>query len=634
MNLNGLNHPAEIDQKNAMPRNKSTKSPPSKRKKLVKRIVIILLVLYVLPTFLLVKDAKATQGQAKLFSAALKSQNLDQIKSSSTALRSDLNNMKRDLLPFTPFRLIPFFGAYVSDANHFVDAGIHGLNVVDIAATELTPYADVLGLKGKDVGGPGTAQERIQTAVAAIQKITPKMDQIAVEFTTIRKDIDQVDPNRYPASIRSIRIRDNLAVAKSLVDTLSGVLSQAKPIAQVLPSILGEDSPKTYLVLFQNDKELRPSGGFLTAYTYMTVDKGKISASDSNDIYNLDETVHKACQTRVCPELRPPALIVKYLPEATGARKTAWDSRDSNIHPDWVASTLEFKKFYSIAGGRKIDGIIGVDTYVIKNLLAVTGPIKVPGYSTTFTQDNVVNELEGYAENVFKGSPDRKSLLGDLMASVMHFITSAGKDKMQPLVTTGISLLNEKHILIALNDQQAQSAIEAFNWAGRIKVFNGDYRDINDANFASGKANMFINERIEDNVDFAKDGNVEHTLNIYYQNTGSYSDTLDRNYRDAVRIYVPQGSKLVSSNGAVGTVSTYDEFGKTVFEAFMFTRTKGKSQLTLKYEIPIKYKKGDTYQLMLQKQPGTDGWEQKLDLFGNRQAPFILKQDQIVTSKI
>lgn len=619
----------------AKTRKKKTDGKP--RRKRLRRVLIalgILVVIYIIPTLLLLKDARKAMADARVFQTGIANQNLDEVKSGSQNLQKSLKSIKRDFIPFYPWQFIPFLGAYVSDARHVVNASLHGLTAVDIAVKELEPHADILGLKGKNVGQAGTAQERISLMVAALEKITPKFDEVAKEFDAFSKEIAHVNPNRYPKTIKGKKIRENIVMLRSSVELFDSLMKEAKPLAENLPSILGQNQPRTYLLLFQNDKELRPSGGFITAYTYITIDKGKISSSDSDDIYNFDAAVHKVCQRRECPELRPPGLILRYLPEATGQRKTAWDSRDSNIHPDYVASALEFQKFYNIAGGKKIDGIIAMDTYVIRDILAVTGPIKVAGYRTEFNKDNVINELMIYTDIVVAGTADRKALLGDLMSSVMNFVQNAGRDKMQPLLETGINLLNQKHILVFLYDEKSQQAIEKFNWAGRVKEYDGDYFYANDANFASGKANLYVKENFEHKVEFDKDGNVVRTVVVHIEDQKGFNDVLNRNYRNALRLYVPKGSELLASEGSTNKVTVSEEFGKTVFEAFILTRAKGKSTFTITYKIPNKFKNGEEYRLMLQKQPGTDGWEHKFELFGKKIDPVVLKQDQEIKQKI
>lgn len=635
----GLEHDALQSEEAAQPDTmKKTKKEAKKRRmpKVLRYIgigLIVLVLIYVIPTAKLLYDVKQAQTKGQVFKAAFEARNLDDIKKNSTEVKASIKKIQGDLIPFYPLRIIPFFGGYVSDAVHFTNAGEHGLKAVDIATESLTPYADLLGLKGNSAGQAGTAEERLQLAVVTLEKVTPRFEDISKEFTVIKQEIDHVDTRRYPKFLFGQKVSNTITGTVALIDQVGSIMVEAKPLLEQLPGILGHPQPKTYLVLFQNDKELRPSGGFLTAFTYITIDKGKITASDSNDIYFLDQQVQRACRRRECPELRVPKLIGTYLPEGTGQRKTAWDSRDSNIHPDFVASAKEFQMFYGIAGLKKVDGIIAVDTHVIQDILAVTGPVKVTGYQQEFTKDNVLGLLMAYTDYVQAGKQDRKALLGDLMGSVLRFVSDFGRDKMQPMVTTAISLLNEKHILVYIFDPNAQAAIEKLNWAGRVKEYDGDYLYVNDANFASGKANLYTNEDIDQKVE-EKNGKLLKTVVIHYQNTHGYHDVLNANYRDALRLYVPKGSKVISSSGsASGKVDTYEEFNKTVFETFMFTRANGKSTFTITYELPSEINKGSEYKLLLQKQPGVGSIPVKVKILGKDIPEFDLKQDREIVIK-
>ena len=78
-----------------------------------------------------------------------------------------------------------------------------------------------------------------------------------------------------------------------------------KPLLKIAPYLLGSEESRTYLILFQNDKELRPTGGFLTAYSIAKVEKGKFEPVLSSDIYSLDDAYY--------PTEKAPEPIVKYL---------------------------------------------------------------------------------------------------------------------------------------------------------------------------------------------------------------------------------------------------------------------------------------------------------------------------------
>ena len=188
-------------------------------------------------------------------------------------------------------------------------------------------------------------------------------------------------------------------------------------------------------------------------------------------------------------------------------------------------------------------------------------------------------------------------------------------------------------------DQEAQKAAENFNAAGRIEEYDGDYLHINDCNFAAAKSNMFIKESIFQKIEITQDGTVTKTLTIDYKNPQPPSDCnlekgelcLNGPYRDWFRVYTPLGSELVEVSGSEVEVETKEELGKTVFEGFFGDkhplRPLGSAKVILKYKLPFKVQKGKGYRLLIQKQPGTYGYDYSLELNGQRQE-FTLTTDK------
>lgn len=201
------------------------------------------------------------------------------------------------------------------------------------------------------------------------------------------------------------------------------------------------------------------------------------------------------------------------------------------------------------------------------------------------------------------------------------------------------SNISEKHLLVYFFNEDIQKTMEVLNASGRIKDYEGDYLHINDCNFAGAKSNMFIKETFTQEIEVANDGGVVKTLTIDYKNPAPPSNCnleagelcLNGLYRDWVRIYVPQGSQLIEAQGSEVEVKTYDELGKTVFEAFYGDqsplRPEGKAQLTFKYRLPFKVDKGQPYKILIQKQPGTYGYE-NIITFNGKEQTFELKADK------
>jgi len=480
-----------------------------------------------------------------------------------------------------------------------------------------------------------TAEERLILVLDTLDKIQPNLDQIGEKLDLAQAEIDKINPNRYPQKLFGKKIRENVMALITTIDGTAQTVKEVKPIITHLKPILGVDEPKDYLLLFQNDAELRPTGGFLTAYAILSVDTGKFSTSNSHDIYTLDN--------RFGNRLKAPEPIKNYHKNVSN-----WHLRDMNLSPDFKVSMDTFLANYEkVEDPSKIDGIIAVDTQVLVDILEVLGPIGVGGFGNFSAETDkrcncpqVFYELERYADQpTFAFREERKGIIGPLMHSIL--LNAMGSPRKQwPLFMNVIfTNISEKHLLFYFFNEDIQRTMEALNASGRIKDYEGDYLHVNDCNFAGAKSNMFIKESFTQEIEVASDGTVTKTLTIDYRNPAPPSNCnleagelcLNGLYRDWVRVYVPQGSELIEAKGSEIEVKTYEDLGKTVFEAFYGDesplRPEGKAQLVFKYKLPFKVEKGQPYNLLIQKQPGTYGYENVVS-FNNQEKTFDLKTDR------
>src|SRR3989344_1501342 len=255
-------------------------------------ILFILLTAYVgFRAFAVYRKADQVYDQAKKASDAAKNQNIVLAREELVKTREAAEGLRHELGSIGFAKFIPGVGFYISDADHMIVAGIHGINAAIITADSLIPYADVLGLKGKGTFAGGSAEDRIRTAVRSLGKVVPKIDDIEVEVKKAKEEIDHVNPARYPGIGPLKKIHDQIASAKRLVDEGVLAVEQGKPLIKVLPELLGDTKSKKYLILFQNDGELRPTGGFLTYYSIFRIEEGVIHVDSSNDIYRLDDSI-------------------------------------------------------------------------------------------------------------------------------------------------------------------------------------------------------------------------------------------------------------------------------------------------------------------------------------------------------
>lgn len=596
--------------------------------------IAVILVLTIVPSFLTFLSAKKTYTQVRVTLAALKKQDIEATDKELKKTRASLQDTQKKLGYLFVMKFIPGLNIYYNDATHLVKAGSYGLDAADTFVASIKPYADVLGLKGKGSFVGGSAQQRVETAVKTLSKVTPRIDDIAASLKLAQAEIDNVNPNDYPTFIAGGKVHSGMITLRTLSDDGVAFIDEAKPLIKVFPSLLGEPDEKKYLIIFQNDKELRPTGGFMTAYAIFRLNKGIVHVDTSEDIYTLDNSISN--------KEKAPTPILKYLPKVS-----TFNLRDSNLSPDFPTSMETFRQIYKKAGRyQKVDGIVAVDTSALGAAMNILGDIKVGGatYSTKIDPrcncPQVIYELEAYADqpvNYLKGN--RKGLIGDLMYEIMNkAFSSSPKLYWGPLVQSMFTQVAQKHILFNLGNKDAQAGLFAVNAGGKIKDFEGDYLHINEANFGGNKANLYVDQNVSQEYTVSGDETITKTVTINYKNPYKPSDCnlergglcLNADFRDWIRVYVPKGSKLKDSSGSEVKMTTHDELGKTVFEGFLTVRPLGIGRLTLTYTLPFKVAKGSPLPLMIQKQPGTDGDEHIIKINGGQVQKFILDTDKTI----
>jgi len=601
--------------------------------------VLALLFLVVIPGLSVYAKSKALYKQTQALAASAKGQNLQAMKAEIGKTKTSLTSLRSSFTFIYWTKFIPFIGSYVGDAEHGLKAYGYGLDAAEITLTVVEPYADILGIT-TDLGADGakTAQERIDFVVKAIPTIIPKIDEILGKANQAKAEIDAINPNRYPVKFAGKEVREPMKKAIDMLNEGVGLVSESKPLLEAAPYLLGLDSPRQYLLLFQNDKELRPTGGFMTAYAIMKVDKAKFEPVSSNDIYNLD--------AKYKPRIPAPDPLVKYIKGPYILSKNL-RLRDMNWSPDFAQSMQLVTKEVESVGVTGIDGIIAVDTQLLVNLLDAIGPIGVSGFGNFSTAvepkcncPQVIYELESFADTegpivwdpvsgkiVFAppNMDNRKKIIGPLMNSILANSLGQPKEKLPKLAEAAFKSLLEKHVLFYLFDEKAQAGVASFGIAGTIKGYDGDYLAINDANLGGRKSNLYATQEVEQEIVVAKDGSVEKTVTITYKNPEKHDGWLNSVLPNWVRIYVPKGSTLIAAEGLEDKAEPYEELDKTVFAGFFQLRPEGVSRVTFKYKLPFKVSKD--YKLLIQKQPGTDKPLYHLKL-GKTQEEFFLKTDK------
>lgn len=636
-NLTSFNSTAPRPQAKNQPPAKptSSKKPFPKWLKITLIILLVWVVLAVaiaIPAFKTLQAAQDTLVLAREAYVAGKNQNLPEFNAKLEATKKQVENTHQvfKILAWTKF--IPFLGGYYRDGDHAFKASLAGIEAGQVLGATIEPYADVLGFQGQGSFTGGTAEERISKIVETLDKVIPEIDQIAAKVQIARDEINQINANRYPFTVKGHDLKQSILQAQKFADDALVAVTDAKPVIEILPQALGIDEERKYLVIFQNDAEIRATGGFMTAYGIMRVEKGKVHQEKSDDIYNLDKKFNK--------RLKPPELIDKYLPLVY-----YWNLRDMNLSPDFKESMDTFYSYYQdVPGEPEVDGIISVDTQVLNDLVTVLGPIDVPGYGTFSSETDpacdcpqIIYELELLADKPSASiRQDRKGVIAPMLQTILLKAYGSPKNMWPGLFQTVIRNIGEKHVLFYMLDENEQQAVEGINVAGRIRDYDGDYFHVNDINFAGAKSNMFVTEEVEQDITINDNGTVTKKVTLTYKNPAPASNCnleagelcLNGILRDVVRLYVPAGSELKEALGfEEDTVETLEDFDRTYFQGFFKLSPQSQAKVVFEYTSPYK-PENDEYKMLIQKQPGKKRPKYTVTINQEHQEEFDLATDK------
>ncbi|MFC1756065.1 DUF4012 domain-containing protein [Patescibacteria group bacterium] len=502
---------------------------------------------------------------------------------------------------------------FYQDSDRFINAGHLGIEALREASRIVTPFADAAGLRISEEEEAQTAEseeglmEAFQSWVSLMPQVAEDMDGVLEILSQIGEELAPVETSKYPESIRGVPIRDNVEFAKNSLVNAKDFGPDIKKALTIVPGLLGVDSlaAKRYMVIMQNDKEIRPTGGFWTNYATFKIKEGLLQSDfTSKDFYSIDYAIDVIDAYYDFPDA-PPAYA-KYL------KVERWYARDTNSSPDLPTSIDNFMFYYDLgmryapAEIKPVDGIITIDTKVIEEMLEVTGPVTVNGL--TYDSSNVVLELERIASLSQREQINRKGVLGDLMEEMLVNVFESEVSAWSKLIDKAVDLAMRKHIQGYVFDEEAQALLEKYDFAGTITdPVEGDYSYVVQTNLGGDKTNWFVDKMVDHKIEKEGDRWVRTVKITYtYEQPGEEYGPFIKRFKDWVRVYAPFNSELMSIDGSEDETGTGEEKNKTYYHAYIELGPGEKKELTFKYYLPDEVVKDGKYTLLIQKQPGID----------------------------
>ncbi|MBP9748996.1 DUF4012 domain-containing protein [Patescibacteria group bacterium] len=412
-------------------------------------------------------------------------------------------------------------------------AALPGVGQTVQAVDRLLAAADALSLAGAHLA-PALAPQN-QNPLIVLSALVTAVADVQPDLVAADTSLAALDPETVPKEVREqlLTLKDGLHLARQ---TLDGFPEKADALA----TILGRDSRKRYLVVFQNASELRPTGGFIGSIAEVTVDKGLIT-----DIRVPKGGVYD----------QQGSLRAQLLPPTPMRQITArWEMQDANWFPDFPTSAEKLAWFYQKGGGPSVDGVIAITSDVLPALLALTGPISMPTYHRTMTAENVIRETQQIVETDYDREANTpKQFIGDLLEAVLERLRALPAQKVVAAGDLFAGMLQDKTLQMHFFDEHVERVAAQSGWNGALAADGGDALMVVDTNIGGGKTDSVIQKTGTVATAIAEDGTVTHTLTLHYTHNGIPSDPFSgKRYQDYLRLYVAPGSTLLQATGDFG----------------------------------------------------------------------------------
>jgi hypothetical protein len=382
-----------------------------------------------------------------------------------------------------------------------------------------------------------------------------------------------VDLRKYSNSISAAAPADlNLDHARSLNRDIDQIMTVASlpvikqvsqlfdlnfvPIKEELKSIISaaailasSQTPKLYLIAFQNSAEARGTGGILGAYAIVEFDKGSFKVIKTGSNEPLYGSSLEKIPIDVPDEYRRlygenPAIL-----------------QNSNLSPHFPYGAEIWLALWKKEFGQKLDGVIAIDPTALSYVLRSTGPITLDS-GEKITSDNLVADtLKDAYERFEKDNKARKQYLVDIMNATVKHLNSGeySKIKMAQAIRDGIVA---NRILFYSTDKRAQTNLSKVRLGGFMSLAsNNEFRTVIQ-NIDAGKLDYYLDRDIK--IESKSCEKIKETqVRIRVTNTlktgvgvsqyvltradkGKPASLIPGSHRFKVFIYGPTNAKLVS----------------------------------------------------------------------------------------
>jgi hypothetical protein len=432
---------------------------------------------------------------------------------------------------------------------------------VPVYGADISAASDLLALADQTVNAARLASQATAPLIEAVQAASAPPSPRSLTKLLVQAQPELVQARQALAEARSIRVRIHPEVfspkTKALVlklDPLLDLLEDGLSGLLALPKLLGASSegPKTYMILVQNEDELRATGGYLSSVGSFVIRDGELFGLrfENTDDYQDWEKPYPLSPWQMEDYMNIPVILL----------------RDSNWSPNFPASVSLTEFLYAYQNNHSVDGVIAINQQALVILLKAIGPLSIEAVPEAITAENVIaymREAKIPPEEVRPSKWDRKAFIGNMAAAILDKLLAGDGLAWEPLARAMISALDQRQILLQFDDPDLTALVARHAWDGAVRAVEGDFLMSVDTNLGYNKTNALVEKKLAYDLDLSDLENPTGSLVVFHQNRavaplpcvqwGAETPAaekwyaINRCYYNYLRVYLPEGTRLIEA---------------------------------------------------------------------------------------
>lgn len=621
------------------------------------------------------KSVDNIQENGSLLMADFENKDLSNIDMYFANIKMELGNVNAELDNFEFLASLDYTKGYYENFQTMRNILDKTSDLLDSTLPDLKNILKVTGFKTEKsdpniviVLDPETGEEKDDSAFSLVMKELPQYlelyDKIEPQLIEIFAEVKKIDTDYIP-NIGGTNYKEIITQVNDFSVQFPTLSAQTTDFLTHLPEIIGSSTPSRYLLILQNETEMRASGGLLSAFGNLTMSNGEIGDINLTDMWNLETHVSYDLGVDVGYRNIYGQLVLM----ERGCGSNYLRAQDAGIYPDLTLTMKMLADYYNVAKRYspqdfpEYDHVLIINNHFAETLIALLDPLEVEGFGTV-TSDKLYDLIKSQTDSVEnRGNPERKSIIKDIANAAKKKLLEFKIADMPKIINAMIESIQAKDIgIYSPSNSELELYLEKYGFSGETaQTFEGDYFQLSEAQNCALKINRWLRNDVTQTVNIDDSGTV--TKNVFtrwvqpevYQD--SYLDQYDMSgrftYRAWVRYMMPNGVSNVDSNGYDNSGYLY-YYPKEYFDRkankyvsdniIQFDSRRAseevpvpESQLNVSYSLPdsLNYNTTGSYKLLVQKHPGKSWGERNTVIINHAgqqyTVEFILDRDKVIT---